>query len=123
VADSAAIGADSRPESEYGNACEGSPGCVIPPAQTNLRRSLRLLRATTAESLERVHVPTDKKATHLVDHPTISVASAIVSIAANCAKGDAGARNAVLTKASTMQQQKPIKLRYYGGPKYPMYPE
>jgi hypothetical protein len=25
--------------------------------------------------------------------------------------------------AATMPQQKPVKLRYYGGPKSPMYPE
>lgn len=54
---------------------------------------------------------------------TISVASAIVFIAASCTNSDAGARKAALTKAKTVQQQKPIKLRYYGGPKYPMYPE
>ena len=37
--------------------------------------------------------------------------------------GDAGARKAALMKASAIPQEKPIKLRYYGGPKYPMYPE
>jgi len=42
---------------------------------------------------------------------------------AGCTNSDAGARKAALMNASTAQQQKPIKLRYYGGPKYPMYPE
>jgi hypothetical protein len=55
---------------------------------------------------------------------TISLAGAIVLVAAS----EAGAHKAVLIKHSTAQQQKPvhqqkpIKLRYYGGPKYPMYP-
>ena len=30
-------------------------------------------------------------------------------------------RSTVMT-TGTVQQPKPIKLRYYGGPKYPMYP-
>jgi hypothetical protein len=60
--------------------------------------------------------------------PTISLAGAIALIAAGCTNSDAGARKAALMKASaaqqdTAQQEKPIKLRYYGGPKYPRYPE
>jgi hypothetical protein len=39
-------------------------------------------------------------------------------IIAGCVTNDAGARKTALT-----QQEKPVKLRYYGGPKYPMYPE
>jgi hypothetical protein len=54
---------------------------------------------------------------------TIWLAGAIALIVAGCTNSDAGARKAALMKASTAQQQKPIKLRYYGGPKYPMYPE
>jgi hypothetical protein len=38
-------------------------------------------------------------------------------------KIDAGARGMAPMATSTLQQQKPIKLRYYGGPKSPMYPE
>jgi hypothetical protein len=34
----------------------------------------------------------------------------------------AGRRCKTVMTTGTMQQQKPIKLRYYGGPKYPMYP-
>jgi hypothetical protein len=45
----------------------------------------------------------------------------IALLAAGCTNSDAGVRKAAL-KASTTPQQKPIKLRYYGGPKYPMYP-
>jgi hypothetical protein len=45
----------------------------------------------------------------------------IALLAAGCTNSDARVRKAAL-KASTTQQQKPIKLRYYGGPKYPMYP-
>jgi hypothetical protein len=44
-------------------------------------------------------------------------------IAASFTFSDAAARKAVPMKASTTQQEKPIKLRYYGGPRYPMYPE
>jgi hypothetical protein len=55
--------------------------------------------------------------------PSISLAIAIALIAAGCANSDVGARKAALMEASTGQQEKPIKLRYYGGPKYPMYPE
>jgi hypothetical protein len=40
-----------------------------------------------------------------------------------CATSDAATRKAPPAKADTAQQQKPVKLRYYGGPKYPMYPE
>jgi hypothetical protein len=54
---------------------------------------------------------------------TISLTGAIVFIAASCTNGDADTRKAALMKASTVQQQKPIKLRYYGGPRYPRYPE
>jgi hypothetical protein len=54
---------------------------------------------------------------------TIWLAGAIALIAAGCTNGDAGTRKAELMKASSAQQQKPTKLRYYGGPKYPMYPE
>jgi hypothetical protein len=55
--------------------------------------------------------------------PTIWLASAIAIIAAGCSNSDAGARKTALTKANAVPQEKPIKLRYYGGPKYPMYPE
>jgi hypothetical protein len=69
-----------------------------------------------------------------------SLVGASLLIAATYTNGNAGARRTAPTKASsakidararrmapvaanTIQQQKPIKLRYYGGPKYPMYPE
>jgi hypothetical protein len=42
---------------------------------------------------------------------------------ASSTKIDVGARGMAPIAASTAQQQKPIKLRYYGGPKSPMYPE
>jgi hypothetical protein len=42
---------------------------------------------------------------------------------AGCASNDAGARKAAVMDATAAQQQTPVKLRYYGGPKYPMYPE
>jgi hypothetical protein len=53
--------------------------------------------------------------------PTIWLASAI--IAAGCSNSDAGARKTALTKANAVPQDKTIQLRYYGGAKYPMYPE
>ncbi len=59
----------------------------------------------------------------LVSRPTIWLASVIAVIAAGCSNSDAGARKAALMKASAAPQEKPIKLRYYGGPKYPRYPE
>jgi hypothetical protein len=54
---------------------------------------------------------------------TIWFVSAIAVVAAGCTNSDAGARKAALMKASAAPQEKPIKLRYYGGPKYPRYPE
>lgn len=50
-------------------------------------------------------------------------ASAIAVIAAGCSGSEAGARKAAVVKASAAPQEKPIKLRYYGGPKSPMYPQ
>jgi hypothetical protein len=58
----------------------------------------------------------------LLRWPTILLAGLIALIAIAYANNEAGARNAVLKKAGTTQQEKPIKLRYYGGPKSPMYP-
>lgn len=51
------------------------------------------------------------------------LASAIAVIAAGCSDSEAGARKAAVVKASAAPQEKPIKLRYYGGPKSPMYPQ
>jgi hypothetical protein len=59
-----------------------------------------------------------------VSWPTVWLAMAIAMIAAGCTNNDPGARKAALMKASAAPpQEKPIKLRYYGGPKYPRYPE
>jgi hypothetical protein len=55
--------------------------------------------------------------------PVIWLTSTIAVVAAGCTTGDASARKAALMKASTAPQEKPVKLRYYGGPKYPRYPE
>ena len=58
--------------------------------------------------------------------PIVWLAVAIAVIAAGCTSSDAGARKAALMKASAASvapQEKPVKLRYYGGPKYPRYPE
>jgi hypothetical protein len=48
---------------------------------------------------------------------------ATAMIIASCATNDAGARKAAPAKTAATQQEKPVKLRYYGGPKSPMYPE
>jgi hypothetical protein len=53
----------------------------------------------------------------------ILLASVFALVAASCTSSKAGAHKAGLAKAGTAQQEKPIKLRYYGGPKSPMYPE
>jgi hypothetical protein len=55
--------------------------------------------------------------------PFARLAVAIAFIIAGCASSDAGGRKATVVKAraTQQQQQKPVKLRYYGGPKYPMY--
>ena len=50
------------------------------------------------------------------------LASAIAVVAAGCSDSEAGARKAAVVKANAQPQEKPIKLRYYGGPKSPMYP-
>ena len=57
----------------------------------------------------------------------IVLAGAVAMIAAGCINSDARARKAAATKESTapiqtQQPEKPIKMRYYGGPKSPMYP-
>ena len=57
----------------------------------------------------------------------IVLAGAFTMIAAGCINSDARARKAAVSKASAapiqnQQPEKPIKLRYYGGPKSPMYP-
>jgi hypothetical protein len=55
------------------------------------------------------------------------VASAIVLVVVISTSSQAGRRNTPVMRTGTvqqhtLQQQQPIKLRYYGGPKYPMYP-
>jgi len=55
--------------------------------------------------------------------PSVWLACTIAVIAAGCTNSDVGARKAALMEASAAPQEQPIKLRYYGGPKYPMYPE
>jgi hypothetical protein len=55
--------------------------------------------------------------------PAVWLASAIAVIAAGCSSSDAGSPKAAQMKANAAQQEKPIKLRYHGGPKYPMYPQ
>jgi len=55
----------------------------------------------------------------------IGLFGAISLIASGCTNSDAGARKAALMRASAAQKQqpqKPIRMRYYGGPKSPMYP-
>jgi hypothetical protein len=58
--------------------------------------------------------------------PIIWLATAVAVIAAGCTNSDAGTRKAALMKAASAApapQEKPVKLRYYGGPKSPRYPE
>jgi hypothetical protein len=57
--------------------------------------------------------------------PTIWLASLIALVIAGSSNSDAGTRKAALINArgAAAQQEKPITLRYYGGPKYPMYSE
>jgi hypothetical protein len=57
----------------------------------------------------------------------IVLAGAFAMITVGCISSDARARKAPVTKASTLpiqsqQPEEPIKMRYYGGPKSPMYP-
>jgi hypothetical protein len=58
-----------------------------------------------------------------LSQPAIALAGAIVLITAGCTNGEAAGRKKAVTAASSAQQEKPVKLRYYGGPKYPRYPE
>ena len=55
--------------------------------------------------------------------PIVWLTTAIAVIVAGCTSSDPGARKAALMKASAPPHEKPIELRYYGGPKYPRYPE
>jgi hypothetical protein len=57
----------------------------------------------------------------------IVLAGAFAMIAAGSINSDARARKAAVTKAGaapiqSQQPEKPVKMRYYGGPKSPMYP-
>ncbi len=52
----------------------------------------------------------------------ILLSGVFAMITASCMNSEAGVQ-AALTKASTAQQERPAKLRYYGGPKSPMYLE
>jgi hypothetical protein len=64
--------------------------------------------------------------TKAVRVPILILMGAIALVEASCADS-AAARKALAVKANTPrpqeeQAQKPVKLRYYGGPKSPMYP-
>jgi hypothetical protein len=60
----------------------------------------------------------------LLSRPAIIwLLGAVALSTTSCTNSDAGARRAALRDAAAAQEQKPVKLRYYGGPKYPMYPE
>jgi hypothetical protein len=68
------------------------------------------------------------KTGRLLGRPAMVGLFAIAMIIASCVSNDARTRKAAVTKtaatdATAAQQQKPVKLRYYGGPKSPMYPE
>jgi hypothetical protein len=52
----------------------------------------------------------------------VSFAIGIVLVAVIFTSSEARVRRTTVTPPSPVEQQKPIKLRYYGGPKYPMYP-
>jgi hypothetical protein len=54
--------------------------------------------------------------------PIILLAGVFALILVSCTNSEAGAHKTALMKAATAQQDKPIKLRYTGGPKSPMYP-
>jgi hypothetical protein len=58
-----------------------------------------------------------------VGRPAVVGLLAIAMIIASCVTNDAVARKTTPAKAVATQQEKPVKLRYYGGPKSPMYPE
>jgi hypothetical protein len=52
-----------------------------------------------------------------------SLASMIALVIASSSNCDASARKAARIDARASAPAKPITLRYYGGPKYPMYAE
>jgi hypothetical protein len=55
--------------------------------------------------------------------PLIWLVGAIALIAAGCANSEAAARKKKALTVSPAPQEKPVRLRYYGGPKSPRYPE
>jgi hypothetical protein len=65
----------------------------------------------------------------LLRRPAVWLAGAAVVTMAVGATGDALARRAVkkahasVAALAPAPQQKPVRLRYFGGPKSPMYPE
>jgi hypothetical protein len=96
----------------------GAGNFILPASK--FRRALR--KARTVGSRE--YPMRIKRIEKRLSWPIIWLASAIAVIAAGCTDSDAGARKAALMKASVAPpQEKPVKLRYYGGPKYPRYPE
>jgi hypothetical protein len=74
-----------------------------------------------------------RKTGRLLGRPTIVGLLAIGMIISSCASNDArmrksaamktAATSTAVTDTTVMQQEKTVKLRYYGGPKSPMYPE
>ncbi len=55
---------------------------------------------------------------------SIWLAGTIALIIAGCSASEATVRQKKASTAATpAQQEKPVKMRYYGGPKSPRYPE
>jgi hypothetical protein len=54
---------------------------------------------------------------------TASLAGAIALVATTHANSDVAHKVTPAKAAAFQQEKKPVKLRYYGGPKYPMYPQ
>jgi hypothetical protein len=88
-------------------------------------------RMLTSVGGEKCRVPEMEKASmnlpKRIGSFAIVVAGVIAMIVAGCINSDARARKAAVAKVSaapiqSQQSEKPIKLRYYGGPKSPMYP-
>jgi hypothetical protein len=67
-----------------------------------------------------MHEDLNQKATR---RPAVFLPVRRRSVLVGCTNSDDGARNAALGKASAASQEKSIKLRYDGGPKYPRYLE
>jgi hypothetical protein len=91
---------------------------MVAPATINMRRYFGIGRAPPTENAS-------MNSSRMIVSLASVLAVAVAVMAAGCTNSDAYTRKAAPVKAGATQnqrQEKPVKMRYYGGPKSPMYP-